>query len=129
ELALVLGVEKMPRGFMDPLALYERWQVEMGMSTNPSYWAMRARRHMHEFGTTEMHLAKVAYKNHKNSAANPYAMYRKEFSMDEILSSQLVCDPIRLYEICATNEGTAAVVIATEKKARELGTKPVRIAA
>ena len=81
DIALVLGVEKMPRGFMDPLMLYERWQVEMGMSTNPSYWAMRARRHMHEFGTTEMHIAKVAYKNHKNSVHNPYAMYQKEFAL------------------------------------------------
>lgn len=59
DIALVLGVEKMPRGFMDPLMLYERWQVEMGMSTNPSYWAMRARRHMYEYGTTELHIAKV----------------------------------------------------------------------
>ena len=129
ELALIVGVEKMPKGFMDPLALYERWQVEMGMSTNPSYWAMRARRHMHEFGTTEMHLAKVAYKNHKNSVRNPYAMYRQEFSIEEILGSKLVCDPIRLYEICAPNEGAAAIVIATEKKARELKSKPVPIAA
>ena len=81
DLILVLGVEKMPRGFMDPLMLYERWQVEMGMSTNPSYWAMRARRHMLEFGTTDEQIAKVAYKNHKNSVHNPYAMYRKLFSM------------------------------------------------
>ena len=129
ELVLVLGVEKMPRGFMDPLALYDRWQVEMGMSTNPSYWAMRARRHMHEFGTTEMQIAKVAYKNHKNSVHNPYAMYRKEFSIDEILHSQLVCDPIRLFEICAPNEGAAAIIVATEKKARQLTTKPIRVSA
>jgi acetyl-CoA acetyltransferase len=128
ELALVLGVEKMPRGFMDPLALYERWQVEMGMSTNPSYWSMRARRHMLEHGTTELHIAKVAFKNHKNSVHNPYAMYQKEFSLESILNSPLVCDPIRLYEICAPNEGAAAVVLATPKKARELTTRPVRIA-
>jgi acetyl-CoA acetyltransferase len=129
ELVLVLGVEKMPKGFMDPLMLYERWQVEMGMSTNPSYWAMRARRHMHEFGTTEKHIAKVAYKNHRNSVYNPYAMYRKQFSLDEILDSKLVCDPIRLLEICAPNEGAAAVVLATERKARQLTSKPVRVAA
>ncbi len=129
DLILVLGVEKMPRGFMDPLMLYERWQVEMGMSTNPSYWSMRARRHMLEYGTTEEQIAKVAYKNHKNSVHNPYAMYRKPFSMEEILNSALVCDPIRLLEICAPNEGAAAVVLATEKKARQLSSKPVYVAA
>jgi acetyl-CoA acetyltransferase len=128
EVALVLGVEKMPRGFMDPLMLYERWQVEMGMSTNPSYWAMRARRHMHEHGTTEMHIAKVAYKSHKNSVHNPYSMYQKEFTLEEILNSQLVCDPIRLLEICAPNEGAAAVVLCTSKKAHKYTNKPVTIA-
>jgi acetyl-CoA acetyltransferase len=129
DIALVLGVEKMPRGFMDPLMLYERWQVEMGMSTNPSYWAMRARRHMYEFGTTETQIAKVAYKNHKNSVLNPNAMYSKEFSMEEIMGSALVCDPIRLYEICAPNEGAAAVVVCSAKKAREITGKKVNIAA
>jgi len=128
EVALVLGVEKMPRGFMDPLMLYERWQVEMGMSTNPSYWAMRARRHMHEHGTTEMHIAKVAYKSHRNSVHNPYSMYQKEFTMEEILNSALVCDPIRLLEICAPNEGAAAVVLCSGKTARKYTKKPVTIA-
>jgi acetyl-CoA acetyltransferase len=129
DLVLVLGVEKMPRGFMDPRALFEGWQVEMGMSTNPSYWSMRARRHMLEFGTTELQIAKVAYKNHKNSMHNPYAMYQKEFSLESILTSALVCDPIRLYEICAPNEGAAAVILASPKKARELTSKPVYVAA
>jgi len=129
DIVLVLGVEKMPRGFMDPLMLYERWQVEMGMSTNPSYWAMRARRHMYEHGTTELHIAKVAYKNHRNSVNNPYAMYQKAFTLDEILNSPLVCDPIHLLEICAPNEGAAAVILCTKEKARQFARKPVRVAA
>ena len=129
DIALVLGVEKMPRGFMDPLMLYERWQVEMGMSTNPSYWAMRARRHMYEYGTTELHIAKVAHKSHKNSVNNPYAMYQKEFTLDEIMNSPLVCDPIRLLEICAPNEGAAAVIMCNREKAKQFAQKPVTLAA
>ena len=129
DLVLVCGVEKMPRGFMDPTMIYSPWQVELGMSMNPSYWSMRAMRHMHEFGTTELQIAKVAYKNHKNSVHNPNAMYRKEFSMEQILNSPLVCDPIRLLEICAPNDGAAAVVVASEKKMRELGAAGIRIAA
>jgi acetyl-CoA acetyltransferase len=121
DLALVLGCEKMPRGFMDPRMLYSAWQIEMGMCVNPAYWGMRARRHMHEFGTTDQQIAKVAVKNHRNSAHNPYAMYRKTFSLEEILNSPLVCDPIHLLEICAANDGAAAVVLASAKRARALG--------
>jgi acetyl-CoA acetyltransferase len=129
--ALVLGCEKMPRGFMDPKMLYSPWQIELGTSVNPAYWAIRAMRHMHDWGTTERQIAKIAFKSHRNSAHNPYAMYRKQFSMDEIMSSPLVCDPIRLLEICAPNDGAAAVVIASEKRARQIGqTGPkIRIAA
>src|SRR3990172_6498052 len=104
DLALVLGCEKMPRGFMDPGMIYSQWQIELGMSLNPSYWSMRARRHMHDYGTTERQIAKVAFKNHRNSVHNPNAMYRKEFSIDEVINSELVCDPIPLLEIYAPNE-------------------------
>lgn len=129
DLALVLGVEKMPRGFMDPTMIYEHWQVQMGMDTNPSYWAMRARRHMHDYGTTELQIAKVAYKNHRNSVHNPYAMYQKAFSIEEILSSPMVCDPIHLYEICAPNEGAAAVILCPLENAHKYTKKPVTISA
>ena len=130
DVALVLGVEKMPRGFMDPTMIYADWQIKMGMSVNPSYWSMRARRHMYEYGTTELQLAQVAYKNHRNSVHNPNAMYRREFSLEEIMRSPLVCDPIRRLEICAPNDGAAALVVASPKKAAQLGaTQPITIAA
>lgn len=121
DIGLVLGAEKMPRGFMDPRAIYSQWQIELGMSLNPAYWSMRAVRHMHEFGTTEQQIAKVAYKNHKNSVHNSNSMYQKEFSLEEILASPLVCDPIRRLEICAPNDGAAALVVASEAKAKALG--------
>lgn len=130
DLALVLGCEKMPRGFMDPSMIYSAWQIELGMSLNPAYWSMRARRHMHDYGTTERQIAKVAFKNHRNSVHNPNAMYRKPFSLEEILSSPLVCDPIRRLEICAPDDGAAAVVVASAARARELkAAQPIQIAA
>jgi acetyl-CoA C-acetyltransferase len=129
DLVMVLGTEKMPRGFMDPSMIYEKWQIQMGMDTNPSYWAMRARRHMHEYGTTDMHIAKVAHKNHKNSVHNPHSMYQKEFSIEQILASVLVCDPIRLLEICAPNEGAAAVILCAKEKAAQYTRKPISVAA
>jgi len=129
DLAVVLGTEKMPRGFMDPSMIYEKWQIQMGMDTNPSYWAMRARRHMYEYGTTDMQIAKVAYKNHRNSVHNPYAMYQKAFTIEEILNSALVCDPIHLLEICAPNEGAAAVVLCSPKNAARYTAHLITIAA
>jgi len=129
ELALVLGVEKMPRGFMDPGMLYEQWEIYLGMSTNPSYWAMRARRHMEDYGTTDLQLAKVAYKNHKNSVHNPNSMYQKAFTIEEIMNSPMVCDPIHLLEICAPNEGAAALVLCAQESAHKYCAKPISIAA
>lgn len=129
DLALVLGAEKMPRGFMDPSMIYAPWQVEMGMSLNPAYWSMRAKRHMHDHGTTDEQIAKIAFKNHRNSVHNPNAMYRKEFSMEEILGSPLICDPIRRLEICAPNDGAAAMVVASAERARQLGGRPINIEA
>ncbi|MFC1980854.1 thiolase family protein [Chloroflexota bacterium] len=127
--ALVLGVEKMPRGFMDPTQLYEDWQIKMGISQNPLYWAMSARRHMEDYGSTIDQIAKVAVKNHKNSIHNPNAMYRKAFTLEEVLQSRIVNDPIRLLMICAPNEGAAAVVVTAAGIARSYTTKPIQVAA
>ena len=129
DFALALGLEKMPRGFMDPTQLYEDWQIKIGLSQNPMYWALMARRHMAEYGTTIEQIGKIAFKNHKNSVYNPYAMYQKEFTLEEILNSRSVNDPITLLMICAPNEGAAAAVICPKDMAHKFTTKPIDIAA
>jgi acetyl-CoA acetyltransferase len=128
DVALVLGIEKMPRGFMDPTQLYEDWQIKTGLSQNPIPWAIRARRHMHDYGTTVEQIAKVSVKNHRNSVHNPYAMYQKAFSLEQVLNSPLVNDPINLLSICAPNEGAAAAVICSEEVAHKHSTQPIQIA-
>ena len=129
DFALALGVEKMPRGFMDPRELYEDWQIKIGLSQNPMYWALTARRHMEEYGTTIEQIGKVAVKNHKNSVHNPYAMYQREFSLEEILNSRKVNEPITLLMICAPNEGAAAAVLCPKDIAHKYAPKPIDIAA
>jgi acetyl-CoA acetyltransferase len=125
----VVGAEKMPRGFMDPRAIFDEWQIEAGVDVTPSYWAMRAIRHMHDHGTTEEQIAGVAVKNHRHSVHNEYAMYRKEFSLAEVLGSALVCDPIRLLGICSPNEGAAAVILVRGDRYQPVeGRRPVRVA-
>ena len=126
--AMVLGVEKMPRGFMDPRQLYEDWQIATGLSQNPIPWAIRARRHMYEHGTTVEQIARISVKNHKNSVHNPYAMYQKEFSLEQVLNSPLVNDPINLLSICAPNEGAAAIVLCSGDVAHKYSDAPIEVA-
>lgn len=128
DVVLAFGVEKMPKGFIDPSEAYTEWMTNLGLTQNPQYWALNARRHMHEHGTTEEHIAKVAVKNHANGVDNPNAYYRDEYTLEEILDSQLVCDPLRLYELCSPNEGAAAAVVCSGDVVEDFGIdQPVRI--
>jgi acetyl-CoA acetyltransferase len=133
DMCLAIGVDVSPRGFFgfmgkpDPRDTdYLRFRM-VGV-TNPGYWAMEARKRMTTYGTTERHyaLAKVACSKH--GALNPDALYQKAYSEEEVLASPMVCDPLRLYEICATRDGAAAVILCTEEKARQLTTHPVYVA-
>jgi len=128
DIVLVFGVEKVGSGFLPP-PNYAEWQIRMGLCQNPMYWALAARRHMHEYGTTIEQIGRISVKNHKYGALNPLAMYRKEMTLEEILNSKPVCDPMTLYMICAPNEGAAAMVLASEKTARRLGARSITLAA
>jgi len=121
---LVFGMEKMPRGIIRS-SFFEPWREEAGLAATPAYFALRAQRLMLESDVTLADLARVSVKNHRHGVANPYAMYRKAMSAEEILASPVVCDPLRLLMLCAPNEGAAAVVVS----ATPAGDAPVRIAA
>jgi len=136
DIALVIAGEKMPKGFIPrtPGAAeditdidYLRWSA-IGLP-NPGYWAMEARRRMHDFGTTEAHFAKVSVKAHKVGAQNPYARYHKVFTLEEVLNSNMVNYPLRLYEICAVSDGAAAIILGSSEEGRKRTTKPVSVAA
>lgn len=127
DVALAFGMEKMPRGFI--AGNVNDWFAVMGLAVNPQYFALKARWHMANFGTTEEQLVQVSFKNHRNGALNPFAMYRKEMSFDEIAQSPMVNDPLRLLMLCAPNEGGAAVVLATKEIAKQHTTKLIKLAA
>jgi acetyl-CoA acetyltransferase len=105
-----VGIEKMPRGFMD-MDYFEGWRQRIGHAVNPAQFAFAMQRHMYDYGTTEEQLALVASKNHAHSVHNPKAMYRKEISEEEILASRAIVDPLRLLMLCTPNEGAAAAVL------------------
>lgn len=94
----------------------------------PAYFALIGRRHMEEYGTTREQFAKISVKNHKHGALNPYAQYQKEVSLDEVLNSRMICDPITLLQCTPTGDGAAALILANEKIARQYTTRMVKIA-
>lgn len=135
EVALVVGADTTPKGFLAPNA-GERWNDPdwlrfrlLGM-TNPAYFALYARRRMDLYGATDEDFAQVKVKNARHGLANPHARFRKETSVEDVLASPVVSDPLHLLDICATSDGAAAVVLCSEDYARRHGiAKPVRVAA
>jgi len=91
------------------------------------YYAMMVKRHMYEFGTTERQMAAVSVKNHGNALHNPYAQFPAELTIDDVLKSEMVADPLKRLDICVMSDGAAAVILASEDMAYKLTDKPVRI--
>ena len=120
---LVFGVEKMPRGMIRS-SFFDPWREQAGLAATPAYFALRAQRLMLESDVTLEDLARVSVKNHRHGVANPHAMYRETVSLDEVLASPVVCEPLRLLMLCAPNEGAAAVVLSARR-----ATRAVRVAA
>ena len=133
DMVLVVGGEKMPKGFIQTSGVEEHTDPEflrqrcVGMP-GPAFWAVLSRRRMHDHGTSEEQMAKVAVKARKNGALNPNARYRKETTVEEVLKSALVVYPLHLFEICAVSDGAAAVLLCSAEKAKQLTTKPTWVA-
>jgi acetyl-CoA acetyltransferase len=114
---LVFGMEKMPRGVIRS-SFFEPWREQAGLAATPAYFALRAQRLMRDSGVTPGHLAQVSVKNHRNGVHNPYAMFRKELTEEEILGSKVICEPLRLLMMCSPNEGAAALVLRADPPPR-----------
>ena len=110
---LVFGTEKMPKGIIRS-SFFEPWQEEAGLAATPSFFALRAQRLALTSGVTKDHLARVVVKNRRHGASNPDAMFQKETSVEEVLASRVVCEPLHLFMLCSPNEGAAALVLRRE---------------
>jgi acetyl-CoA acetyltransferase len=134
DVALVVGADTTPKGFLAPTAGERRddpdWlRFRLLGATNPTYFAFYARRRMDLYGATDRDFAKAKVKNSQHGVNNPNARYRKVVSEDEVLASPMVSDPLRLLEICATSDGGAAVVLSSMQYAKKRTSKPISIAA
>lgn len=96
-------------------------------ATFPALFAMIARRHMYQYGTTREQMAAVAVKNHANGAKNPLAHMRKVITMEQALAGKPIAEPLTVYDCSLISDGAAAVVIAPLERASEFTDKPVRV--
>ncbi len=104
------------------------WEGVMG-ATFPGLYAMIARLHMHKYGTTQEQLACVAVKNHHNGTMNPKAQFQNEISIDTVLNSVMVADPLRVFDCSPITDGASAVVLAPAEIAHKYTDTPIYVKA
>ena len=104
------------------------WEAFFGM-TFPGLYALMARYHMHKYGTTQEQLASVAVKNHFNGSMNPNAQFNRKISIDDVLASPMVADPLHLLDCSPITDGAAAAILAPLDIAKKFTDKIVKILA
>jgi acetyl-CoA C-acetyltransferase len=126
EITMALGIEKM-REVDTPTSMewigragYYFWEFHNFGVTFPAYYALYANAHMAKYGTTEEDLALVAVKNHKYGSMNPKAHLQNRITIDDVLSSMVIASPLKLFDCCPMTDGSAAVILASEEKVKEL---------
>jgi acetyl-CoA acyltransferase len=125
DLVLAVGVEQMGRGLLGGTGAGRGIPKEglLGSGTMPAVFAEAGMEHTRRYGTTFEQFAKVSVKNHHHSTMNPKAMYQKETPLEEVMNAEMISYP-NTKLMCSVNvDGSAAAVLASEKKARELGLK------
>jgi acetyl-CoA acetyltransferase len=121
DVVLVIGAEKMDRGLINFVGA--DLELTLG-NTAPAQYALSGQRHMYEFGTTPEDFARVAVKNRRHGALNPNARFREEVTLDDVLCSRPIAEPLTLLQCCRNGSGAAAIVVASESWCRRrLGPK------
>jgi acetyl-CoA C-acetyltransferase len=132
DIVVAAGVEKMTDvssvGASSALAAAadREWEGMMG-ATFPGLYAMIARMHMQQYGTTSEQLAQVAVKNHKNGTNNPIAQYRNNITVDKVLNSIMVADPLHIFDCSPITDGAAALVLAPAEEAHKYTDTPIYV--
>ena len=131
DLGIAIGVESMTTS---PIARKlippgkDDLDGQLGM-TMPTFFALLARRLMETHGATPEDFAQVSVKNHHHGSMNPRAQYQKEFTVEEVLASRLIADPVTLLQCCPNTDGAAAVVMCSMDVAKKYTAHPIRVAA
>jgi acetyl-CoA C-acetyltransferase len=108
-------------GMFDPI-----YQRALGLDAITSS-AMQARAYLDKYGITEEQCARVSVKNHGNARKNPCAQLPMDISVQEVMSSRMLADPIKLWDASPISDGSAAIILANEERSRKISSKPVWI--
>jgi acetyl-CoA acetyltransferase len=111
----------------DPLSLWNQFDAPYGMPAPIGQYALIAARHMHQFGTTEAQLAEVAVAARQWAARNPKAWVRDPLTVDQVLASRPLADPLKKLDCCLITDGGGALVVTTAERARDAAKTPIRI--
>jgi benzoylsuccinyl-CoA thiolase BbsB subunit len=126
DVALVVGMEKMEKGLITSNP--GEYEAALG-KTLPAKYALRARKHMDAYGLTREQMAQVSVKAHQFGALNPDAHYQEEMTLEEVLGSRMIAEPLTLLQCCPTTDGAAAIVLASRDALANGVHGAVRIAA
>ena len=132
DLGVAIGFDKHPRGAFNALpAEYNLpdWYGEAGYMVTTQFFAAKIMRYMHLFGISRETLGKVAEKAFRNGVHASHAWRREPVALDVILAAPMVSDPYSKFMFCSPAEGGVALILASEKKARELGKPLIRLKA
>ena len=124
DLGLVVGFDKHPRGAFNPDPSewgLPDWYGEVGLMLTTQFFATKITRYMELNGITPLTLGRVAEKAFENGARTPHAWRREPVGLNTIMNSQMVSDPLTKFMFCSPAEGGAALVLASDRKMRELG--------
>lgn len=134
DIVVAAGAEKMTDVGTDTAtdalaaAADREWEGILG-ATFPGLYAMIARLHMHRYGTTGEQLAAVSVKNHHHGTMNPIAQFRNEITIDTVLNSNMVADPLHMFDCSPISDGAAAVVVAPADIAKKYTDTPIYVKA
>lgn len=130
DLGVVIGFDKHPRGAFNPEPEswgLPKWYGEAGMMLTTQFFALKITRYMGLYGISPMTLARVAEKAFEYGAKTPHSWRKQPVDAETILNAQMVSDPLTKFMFCSPAEGGAALVLASDRKMRQLGMKGPRI--
>ncbi len=130
EMGMAVGFDKHPRGAFnaDPSSYgLPNWYGEAGYMLTVQFFGAKIMRYLHEYDISRETLGRVAEKAFRNGVKTDHAWRRSEVDLETIMNAPMICDPLTKYMFCSPAEGAVALILASEKKAKELGVPIIRL--
>ena len=127
DVALVVGFERMERGLVKA-GTEGSYKDKLGLGLMPPRYALKAQAYIEKHDVPVEAFAQVSVKSHRNAAQNKFAHHQKELSLEDVLNSRMIAEPITLYQCCPTSDGAAAIVVCARDVAARYSQKWIRVA-